>query len=224
MSAVEQSAESACKNVAETDDTAAHVIVIALSAGGLVPVRRLLAHLPWNLPAAVVVAQHARGITYLPAILKPTTQLDVKLAESGDRLRCGHVYVSPPERHVVITPDARLQLVDRPRILHQPSADWLFESAAGSFAERTIAVILSGRMSDGARGALRIKRAGGYVFAQEPETCRFPDMPIAAILSGCVDAALSPDDIGPALVDVLRPIEVSRGRGRWREPFAAESV
>lgn len=221
MSGTEQTAAPERKNVAG-EQGAAFVIVVGLSAGGLVPIRRLLALLPSNLPAAIVVAQHARGITYLPAILAPTTPLRVKVAEAGDVLRCGTVYVGPAGQHVIVTADGCIQLANRSHLSHCPSADWLFESAAGSFGECVIAVVLSGRLSDGARGVVRVKRAGGHVFVQEPQTCSYPAMPVAAIHSGVVDAALSPDDLAPALLRVLGRSVIGRGADRRHEPFATE--
>lgn len=221
VSCIEQSKVARCKNTASTQE-AAHVVVIALSAGGLLPARRLLGRLPWDLPAAVVLVQHLRGLTYLPEILGPSTQLRVKLAEAGDSLRCGTVYVGPPDRHVIVTADARIQIAERTRPRHRPSADWLFESVAGAFGDRAVAVVLSGRLSDGARGAVRVKRAGGSVFAQDPATCQFPDMPIAAIQSGVVDHVLSPDEIAAGVCGLLSARNIAGDANDWREPFAAE--
>lgn len=213
-----------CKNSALNQDAAAHVVAIALSAGGLLPARQLLAGLPWDLPAAVILAQHLRGVSYLPSILKPTTKLEVKLAEAGDVLRCGTVYVGPPGRHIIVTADARLQIADRPQLRHRPSADWLFESVAGAYGERAVAVVLSGRLSDGARGALRVKRAGGQVFAQDPETCRFPDMPIAAIQLGGVGKIGTPEDLASAVTGLLSRRKVAGNASGWPEPFAVDRV
>lgn len=219
MSGIEQSAVPSCKNSALAHDAATHVVAIALSAGGLLPARRLLAALPWDLPAAVVLAQHMRGVSYLPSILRPTTRLEVKLAEAGEVLRCGTVYVGPPDQHIIVTADGRVQIADRPQLRHRPSADWLFESVAGAYAEHAVAVVLSGRLSDGARGALRVKRAGGQVFAQDPETCRFPDMPIAAIQLGGVGRIGTPEDLASAVTGVLSRRSVAGDASGWREPF-----
>ena len=78
---------------------------------------------------------------------------------------------------------------------------------------------MSGRLSDGARGALRIKRAGGQVFAQDPDTCRFPDMPIAAIQLGGVGAIGAPEDLASAVTDVLSRRNVADDASGWSEPF-----
>jgi two-component system chemotaxis response regulator CheB len=172
----------------------------------------------------VIIAQHVRDITHLPGILRLDTRLDVRLAKAGDVLQCGRVYVGPPNQHVLVTADGRIQLAGGRHLRHRPSADWLFESVAGGFAERAIAVVLSGRLSDGARGVVHVKRAGGHVFAQEPATCRFPDMPVAAIRSGAVDAALAPDDMASMLLRVLDSAVVARGAYSWREPFSEDGV
>jgi two-component system chemotaxis response regulator CheB len=144
----------------------------------------------------------------------------VSLAQPGEVLRCGTVYVGPPDRHIIITADARVQIIDRPQLRHRPSADWLFESVAGTYGERAIGVVLSGRLSDGARGAVRIRQAGGRVFAQDPETCQFPAMPIAAIRSGAVGGVHSPEDLASAVTRAL-PGRVAAGDASgWWEPFA----
>jgi two-component system chemotaxis response regulator CheB len=220
VSAIEQSG-TACKKVASFDE-ALHVIAVALSAGGLLPLRRMLAQLPWDLPAAVVVAQHLRGISYLPAILRPTTKLVVKLAEAGEALLPGTVYVGPPDQHVIVTADARLQVVDRPSLSYRPSADWLFESAAGAYADRAVAVVLSGRLSDGARGAVRVRRTGGRVFVQDPETCQFPDMPIATVQTGASEGQLSPEGLASAVVAAVSGRAIKRQAGSWRAPSRGE--
>lgn len=184
------------------------------------PLRAVLRSLPWDLPAGVLVLQHIAGVSQLPLIVTPGTRLPVKFAECGEPVQCGRVHIGPPGRHLVVTPDGCLTLSDAPRVrCARPSADWLFESTAAVFAERAIGVVLSGRLADGARGALRIARAGGHVIAQEPSTCRYPDMPIAVIETGAVDLVLPPDRIGSAIVAALGVRDILADGRRWSDPF-----
>ena len=224
VSGIEQSGPAWCKAPALPNDEralATRVVVIALSAGGLQPLRVLLRELPSDLGAPVVVVQHITGISQLPSILQARTYLNVQFAKHGEPLRCGRVYVGPPDRHLIINADACLTISDAPRVRFvRPSADWLFESAADVFADRVVAVILSGLQSDGARGAARIKRAGGYVIAQDPRTCAFPDMPSAAIQSGVVDAVLSAEEAGAAIIIALGSRDLAAKPRERREPFA----
>lgn len=145
----------------------------------------------------------------------------VKFAEPEERLRSGTVYVCPPRFHAVIAPTRTIALSNAPAIRHaRPSADWLLESAAASYRNCAVAVILSGRLSDGARGVVWMRKAGAHTIAQTPATCGFSSMPLAAIRTGCVDDVLRPDQIAPALqVAVRRNYSLAHFHA-WEEPFA----
>ena len=130
------------------------------------------------------------------------SQMHVRLAETGDVLLESHVYVSSPSVHLIVNPDGRLTISGAPPVRRfRPSADWLFESAAASFCERHIAIVLSGMLSDGAQQLRAVKRMGGMVLAQSPSDATFPDMPMAAIATGYVDQILSIDDMLDAIVE-----------------------
>ena len=183
---------------------AAAVVALAASAGGLNALTRVLAALPRDFPAAVVVLQHlaAGHASYLAEILRRRTPLRVKQAEEGDELCDGTVYVAPPARHLLVGPDGRLTL-SRTAPVHfaRPSADALFESVAARFGRRAVTVILSGAGSDGAAGAAAVRRAGGFSIVQDPATAEFLGMPTAAIGAGAADLVLALEDIAPALVE-----------------------
>lgn len=222
MSGAGQSGDVACKNSSVWPRPAAQVVAIALSAGGLAPLRRLMATLPWNLPAAVVIAQHMRGVSYLPGILRHHTKLRVVQAESGVLMQCGTAYVGPSDQHLIVTPDGRLQVADRPTLRFRPSADWLFESVAAAFAERTIVVVLSGRLSDAAGGAVRVNRAGGRVIVQAPDTCRFPEMPLAVLQAGAVHSVLQPEQMGARLSAIVNALDIRNDGHEWEHPFGTD--
>src|SRR5262245_19018114 len=219
---------SGLDNVESGKDSAksptAHLIAIALSAAGLGPLRQVLAGLPRDLPAASMVRQHIGDSSELPAIIQRTTAMRVKFAEREELLRSGTVYVCPPSFHAVIRPTRTVALSNAPAIRRaRPSADWLLESAAASYRECAVAVILSGRLSDGARGVVWMRKAGGHIIAQTPSTCGFSSMPVAAIRTGCVDDVLRPDQIAPALRVALRRHSSLAPFHAWEEPFAAPS-
>lgn len=210
------------KAPANSQAAASQLVAIALSAAGLEPLRVVLAGLPADLPAAVMVLQHIGVDSALPPILQSVTRMRVKFAEEDELLRSGTVYVCPPRVHAVIRPTRTVALSSSPAIrLARPSADWLLESAAASFRESALAVILSGRLSDGARGVTWMRRAGAHTIAQTPSTCGFSGMPLAAIRTGCVDAVLPPDQIAPALRAALRKTEATLRFQAWEDPFAA---
>jgi len=200
--------------------SAVFVVVVALSAGGLKPLKCLVRGLSRGCPAAIVVAQHVRGITLLPEVLHHHTSMPVLFARRGTVLRAGCIYVCPAEQHVIVNPDAALSVSSRDRVrFFRPSADWLFESAAASFRERAFAIVLSGSQNDGSRGTIAVTRAGGSVIAQAPETCDFPQMPAAAIAAGSVQYILKPDEMALTLQALMERIDVVGHLSEWENPF-----
>ena len=178
------------------------VVALAASAGGLNALTHVLAALPRDFPASLVVVQHLdpRYRSLMADILNRRTQLPVKEAQEGELLQKGQAYVAPPNRHLLVNPDHSLSLTQT-QLVHfvRPSADLLFESTAASFKERAIAVVLSGSGSDGAMGVKAIKKMGGTVIVQDVRNAEFTGMPAAANATGMVDFVLDLDEIAPAL-------------------------
>ena len=187
---------------AEVSDArpAKSLVTIAGSAGAFGVMQHLLGALPPSLEAAVVVLLHTGPGSSLAATLRFRSRWPVREAVTGDLLQDGCVYVSQPQTHLVVNPDARLTISHAPRVhLFRPSADWLFESAAASFRERHVAVVLSGVLSDGARQLRSVKQVGGMVVAQSPRDARYPSMPAAAIATGLVDEIVAGDGLPEAV-------------------------
>src|ERR1700741_1025375 len=164
-------------------------VAIAASAGGLRALSEILAALPSDFPAALVVVQHLdpRHRSLMAEILSRRTSLPVKQAEEGDCLKPGKVFIAPPNRHLLVNPNGTLSL-SQSELVHfvRPSADLLFESVAASYKDRSIAVVLSGTGSDGSMGVRAIKKMGGTVIVQDERTSQFYGMPGAAVKTGCV--------------------------------------
>ena len=182
------------------------IIALAASAGGLKALSHVLAMLPADFPASIVVVQHLdpRHRSLMADILSRRTALQVKQAEEGGRLTPGMAYIAPPNRHLLVNPDGTLSL-SQSELVHfvRPSADLLFESVAASFKDRVIAVVLSGTGSDGSMGVRAIKKMGGTVIVQDEKSSEFFGMPGAAVQTGCVDFVLPLDEIAPALVTLV---------------------
>jgi two-component system chemotaxis response regulator CheB len=190
-----------------------NVVLIAASEGGIKAVGDLLSCLPSDFPAAVLVVQHrpANLPGLLDTILGQRTPLRVKEAEDGEPLVAGTVFVAPADHHLLLAPDGCLGLSHSAKVKYsRPAAEVLFESAATYHKERVVAVVLTGRDSDGSAGVEAIKRAGGYVIAQDPATAVAPSMPTAALLTGAVDQVLTLPDIAPALAKLLAGSEQNR--------------
>ncbi|MBV8607965.1 MAG: chemotaxis protein CheB [Singulisphaera sp.] len=183
------------------------VVAMTASAGGLNAITRVLARLPADFPAAIVLVQHLdpRHRSLMAEILNRRTQLTVQEADKDDHLRAGVALVAPPNRHLLINGDGSLSLTQT-ELVHfvRPSADLLFESVAAGYRERAIAVVLSGSGSDGSMGVRAIKKMGGTVIAQDEETSEYFGMPGAAVNTGCVDFILPLDEIAPALMTLVR--------------------
>src|SRR5205807_10071174 len=189
---------------------ACDLIALAASAGGLRALSEVLAGLPREFPAAIVVVQHLdrRHRSLMADILSRRTPLHVKEAEEGDHLSPGTVYIAPPNRHLLVNPDGTLSL-SQSELVHflRPSADLLFESAAATFKDRAIGVVLTGTGTDASMGVQAIKKMGGTVIAQDESSSEFFGMPRAAIETGSVDFVLPLTEIPPALVTLVAPKE-----------------
>ena len=183
----------------------AHVVCLASSAGGIQALLQILAELPADFGADIVVLQHLdpHHRSWLPEILGRGTPLPVAQIRGGEKLGAGTIYVAPPDRHVLVGPGAILALDDGAQInFTRPSADVLFASLAESVGERAIAVVLSGSGHDGAQGITDVKRHGGTVIVQDEATSQFFGMPGAAQRTGAADLVLPIGEIAGALIEL----------------------
>jgi two-component system chemotaxis response regulator CheB len=158
-------------------------VAIGASAGGVEALRHLVADLPRELPAAVLVVMHVlpTGKSMLPAILQRAGRLPCTGASHNEALERGHIYVAPPDYHLLAA-DGHLQLSHGPRENgHRPALDPLFRSVARSYAERAIGVVLSGTLDDGEAGLRILHDRGGATIAQDPEDALYSGMPQSAI-------------------------------------------
>ncbi len=180
------------------------VVAIGSSAGGLQALSRVLGPLPTDFPASVLIVQHLdpHHKSMMSDLLSHQTKLRVKQAEHGEVLLPGVAYIAPPDEHFLVGP-GKVQLAHS-QLVHysRPSIDLLFESVAGTYGSRSIAVLLSGSNRDGSAGIRTVKEAGGMTIAQDPASAEFKVMPLAAVRTGSVDLVLDLQNIGPALVEL----------------------
>jgi two-component system chemotaxis response regulator CheB len=182
------------------------VVAMTASAGGLNALSEVLAPLPADFLAAIVLVQHLdpRHRSLMAEILGRRTSLEVRQAADGDRIRAGGVWVAPPDHHLLVNGDATLSLT-RTELVHfvRPSADLMFESMAAGHGDRAIAVVLTGTGVDGEMGVRAVKKRGGTVIAQDRETSEYFGMPGASIKTGCVDFILPLAEIARALITLV---------------------
>lgn len=180
------------------------LIVIGASLGGMSAMQNILAALPVNLQAAVVLVLHRdrdSGET-LSGLLQSRCALPVAEPEDKEPILSGRVYLAPADFHLLINEDCFSVSAEEPVKYARPSIDVLFESAADAFGDRTIGVILTGANDDGATGMAAIKNSGGFTIVQEPKTAECPHMPQAAIAARAVDYIMPLEEIGPLLAKI----------------------
>jgi two-component system chemotaxis response regulator CheB len=176
-----------------------HVIVLGASAGGVESLREVVNGLPEKLAAAVFVVLHIPPYqqSSLPDILNFSGSLPAAHPENGDRIKAGHIYVAPPDHHLLIE-SGRIVVSKGPKENRfRPSIDALFRSAAYSYGSKAIGVVLSGALDDGTSGLWTIKRLGGVAIVQQPNDARFESMPLSAIKQVEIDYTLPAREIGP---------------------------
>jgi two-component system, chemotaxis family, protein-glutamate methylesterase/glutaminase len=167
-------------------------------------VRTILHGLPpdFTYPILVVLHLHPTSISHVAEILRRQTGLKVKDAEEQDTLAKGHVYLAPPNRHLLMDRGV-LQLSDTPAVnFSRPAIDQTFESVVNTYGSRVIGVVLSGFGRDGSEGLRAIKEAGGFAIVEDPLTARFPAMPTAAVSASSVDRIMPLDEIAPLLLEL----------------------
>lgn len=182
----------------------ARVVVVGCSLGGMRALEIVLGGLQPDFPLPIAIVQH-RGAEWegqqsqLARLLQRHSALPIGEAGDKDPLVGGHVYLAPPDYHLLVD-DGLLALSVDARVYHaRPSVDVLFESAAEAYREGVLGVLLTGASADGTAGAQRIKQRGGTVVAQDPKSAESPIMPGAAISAGAVDRVLPLDEIAPYL-------------------------
>ena len=174
------------------------IVVVGASAGGIEAARDLVAGLPANLAAAVLVVIHVPPDhpSIIPTLLAKRGRLPASHARDREPIIAGQIYVAPPGRHLVVM-DSHMRLMSTAtENLHRPSIDPLFRSAAASFGPRVIGVVLSGMLDDGTAGLRAIKAAGGATIAQDPADATFPSMPESAITNVGVDHIAPAHELG----------------------------
>jgi two-component system CheB/CheR fusion protein len=183
-----------------------YLVGIGASAGGLEALSTLIAALPTDLGISYVVLQHLSPThrSMMVQLLGRETEMAVKEAENGVQPEPDTIYVAPASRNLIIK-DGAFVLIEGPReAMPRPSVNTFLTSLAAEKIEDAIGVILSGTGSDGAAGLRDVKAAGGYTFAQDPQTAKYAGMPQSAIDTGCVDWVLPPDGIAAEIAIIAR--------------------
>ena len=180
-------------------------VVIGASSGGVDALSRVVKRLPANLDAAVFVVLHMSPSrdSSLPAILARESDLPVVPAQDGEPIRRGHVYVAVPDRHLIVRPGHMALTAGPTENRVRPSVDALFRSAAVACPGRTIGVVLTGNLDDGAAGLAAIVRCGGIAVVQDPAEAFAPSMPQAALDATDIDHVAFLDEMGTLIARLV---------------------
>jgi two-component system chemotaxis response regulator CheB len=156
-------------------------IVIGGSAGSLDTLRAIARRFPPDFSGSMFVVAHiGQSRSTLPDLLQKAGNLSASHPREEESIRKGHIYVAPPDRHLLIE-DGKVCLSRGPREhFTRPAIDPLFRSAASASGPRAIGVVLSGGGSDGSAGLDTIRRGGGLTVVEDPSEAAFPDMPLSA--------------------------------------------
>lgn len=172
------------------------VVAIGASAGGLRAIRELIEELPPDLDAPIVVAVHGNATSQLTEVLSELSSLKIKKIEDGEALAKGWIYIVPGAKHAFFG-NGRIRLSDVVRDSgFRPSIDALFMTLTAEYGPRSIAVVLSGTMKDGMRGAQVVYDMGGRTIVQDPEDAKYAEMPKSVILRDHPETVRSASELG----------------------------
>jgi two-component system, chemotaxis family, protein-glutamate methylesterase/glutaminase len=159
------------------------LVVVGTSWGGLAALRTLVAGLPETFMMAVTLVQHRHKDSdhLLRVLLQERSALEVCEVEDKMPLEHGRIYVAPPDYHTLVEPGHFSLSTEAPVRYSRPSIDVTFNSAADSYAHRTVGIVLTGANADGAEGLRKISDRGGMAVVQDPTTAESPTMPAAAM-------------------------------------------
>jgi two-component system chemotaxis response regulator CheB len=166
------------------------IVAIGASAGGLEALSAILSGLPGELPATVFIVMHTAPNSpgYLVEILSNAGPLPVRYARNGERFRKSAAYIAPPDHHLLLSSDGKMEVVRGPRENRtRPAVDPLFRSAALAFGSRVVGIVLSGGLDDGTAGLRGIKMCGGVAVVQDPADALVSSMPASALRNVSVD-------------------------------------
>ena len=178
------------------------LILIGGSSGAVEAVMKIISKLDkrFTIPIVVVLHQERKSRNLMVDILQHRTKLKVKEPLDKELILTKHIYIAPPDFHLLIEPDFSFGYsFSEPVNFSRPAIDVLFESAADSLKENVTGILLTGANNDGARGMCRIKKMGGYAIIQDPLEAEFPVMPKSASDLCAIDLTLKIADISKEL-------------------------
>lgn len=191
------------------------IVVVGTSWGGLRALKELIGALPpgFGIPIVIVQHRHRDSDNLLAGLIQECTALRVCEVEDKQPIAPGHVFVAPPDYHLLVEPGALALSTDAPVRYSRPSIDVTLSSASDTYESHTVGVILTGANADGAQGLAHVVARGGLAFVQDPDEAVSPTMPRSAIRAVPKARVLRIGEIAAAL-GALRPASSTHGAPR----------
>lgn len=182
-----------------------NIIAIGASAGGLEAIQDFLSHFPNLENTSIIIAQHLSPThkSMLVQLLSRQTSWNVEEAHDGETIQPRMVYITPPDKDITVDYDRIFLRKPSQPVGPKPSVDVLFQSLKKLDGRVLIGIIMSGTGSDGSMGLHALKKEGGIILVQSPESAKYDGMPQAAISTGLVDLILPPSKMGDEIHYIL---------------------
>lgn len=187
-------------------------MVIGASTGGVETLLQLVKTLPGDFPGSIFIVQHLAPYhkSELAPILNRAGSLKAVFPRDGDGIKKGHIYVAPPDHHLLVDNDKVMVAKGPKENRFRPSIDALFRSAAYTYRERVVGIVLTGGLDDGTSGLWSVKRLGGIAVVQDPAESICDSMPTSVLSQVEVDYVLPVADIGTLLQRLVQePVQVT---------------
>lgn len=183
------------------------IVVVGTSAGGVAALSELVGQLNPKMDAAFFIVMHLSNTAisdFLVHRLQPLTKLKCLVATDAESVQKGHIYIAPPNQHLILIRDQIVVGYGPKENSWRPSIDVLFRSAAAAYNSHVIGIILTGFLNDGTAGMAAVKQSGGTCIVQDPNEAEFPDMPLNVLNSLEVDYSISLARMGEILADLMK--------------------
>jgi two-component system chemotaxis response regulator CheB len=190
------------------------IIVVGTSTGGIEALKVLVGGLPHDFAASLFIVLHTAPYSpdILPEILERAGPLPASNARDWEQLSPGHIYVAPPDYHLLIERSGYTRVTQGPKENRfRPAVDPLFRSAAHAFGARVVGVILTGWLDDGVAGLYAVKECGGTAVVQDPEDAEAPSMPLNAVRRVKVDHCVPLAEMAPLLARLVKASGAEEG-------------
>jgi two-component system, chemotaxis family, protein-glutamate methylesterase/glutaminase len=183
------------------------IVVVGTSAGGLNALTKLVAQLPKDFPAPLFIVHHMSAEASNDVLLHALNvhgKLACVQAMDGEKFKSGGIYLAPPDHHLMLAKGKILVTKGAQENRSRPAIDPLFRSAAVTYGNKVIGVLLTGYLDDGTAGLIAIQRCGGVCVVQDPDDAAYPDMPRNALYQLKADHCLPLAQMGALLSELVK--------------------